>query len=110
MDDRLRLSGGLEVVPAGDDLLAPYLQRVAYRLGAYYDQAYVAPSDDLSLRTFAVTGGFGLPTTFPGTHLDVNVEVGTRGSAEGDFVRDLFIGFSATLNVGERWFQKRKLR
>lgn len=110
MNDRLRLSGGLEVVPAGDDQLAPYVQRVAYRLGGYYDQAYVAPSDDLSLRTIAVTGGLGLPTAFPGTHLDINFQVGTRGSAEDDFVRDLFVGFSATLNMGERWFRKRKLR
>jgi hypothetical protein len=86
------------------------VQRVAYRLGGYYDQAYVAPSDDLSLRTIAVTGGLGLPTAFPGTHLDINFQVGTRGSAEDDFVRDLFVGFSATLNMGERWFRKRKLR
>lgn len=110
MDDRLRVSGGVEVVPAGSDQLAPFFQRIAYRLGAYYDQSYVTPNEDLSLRTVALTGGVGIPTTFPGTHLDVNLEVGTRGSAENTYVRDLFIGLSATLNVGERWFTERKLR
>ena len=109
-EDRLRVSGGLEVIPAGDDLLETYLKRVAYRLGAYYDQSYVTPDADLSLRTIAVTGGFGLPTLFPGTHLDINFEVGTRGTAERGFVRDTFVGFSATLNIGERWFRERKLR
>jgi len=58
----------------------------------------------------AVTGGLSLPSLFPGTHLDLNVEVGTRGTTDQDLVRDLFYGVSATLSIGERWFVRRKLR
>lgn len=108
--DRLRVSGGLEVIPAGSDVQAPFFQRIAYRLGAYYDQSYITPDEDLALRTAALTTGMSIPTLFAGTHLDINIEVGTRGSAAGTFVRDRFVGLSATLNIGERWFTRRKLR
>jgi len=107
--DRLRVSGGLEVLPGGESLSASYFGRVAYRLGFYYDQAYVAPVSGIDLNTLALTGGFSLPTLLSGTRLDVNVEVGTRGTTDRNLVRDRFFGISATLNIGERWFLKRKL-
>lgn len=108
--DRLRLSSGLEWLPAGNSLLEPYFKRVAYRLGVYYDQAYITPQTDTEINTIAVTGGFSLPAMLAGTRLDVNFEVGTRGTTDHNLVRDVFYGFSATLNVGERWFVKQKLR
>lgn len=108
--DRFRLSTGVEVIPAGSDFTAPYFSRAAYRLGLYYDRAYVMPVPDRDLRTVALTGGVSLPTLLPGTHLDLNVEVGTRGVADDNLVRDRFYSLSATLNFGERWFLKRKLR
>ncbi len=108
--DRFRLSGGIEFIPGGRDISAPFFQRIAYRLGGYVDQSYISPSEQLDLKTSALTVGMGIPTLFAGTHLDINFEVGSRGSAEGSFVRDRFLGFSATLNIGERWFTRRKLR
>lgn len=108
--DRLRAGGGVEFLPAGADLLASYFARTAYRLGFYYDQAYASPLSGVDLSTVAVTGGISLPTLLSGTRLDINMEVGTRGTTEHDLVRDTFYRFSAALNVGERWFQKQKLR
>ncbi len=108
--DRLRFSGGAEVVPAGDDLLAPYLRRVAYRIGFYYDQAYIQPTSSTELHTVAGTLGLGLPTLIPGTRIDLTIEVGTRGTTERALVRELFYSLSANVNIGERWFNKRKLR
>ncbi len=108
--DRLRLSAGVEVLPAGADLLDPYFRRVAYRLGFYFDQAYVTPVEGVDLNTLALTGGFSLPSVFAGTRLDINLEAGTRGTTDHNLVRDVFFGLTATLNVGERWFVKRKLR
>ena len=108
--DRMRFSGGVEFLPAGNDQLDTYFKRVAYRLGFYYDQAYISPVEGIDITTMAVTGGLSLPSLFPGTHLDLNVEVGTRGTTDQDLVRDLFYGVSATLSIGERWFVRRKLR
>ena len=113
--DRLRLSGGLEVVPAGEDQVAPYFARAAYRLGGYYEQLYVKPfsGSDLTaqdVRTLAVTGGVSLPTLISGTRLDLNLAVGTRGTTEQNLVRDVFYRVSLNVNIGERWFQQRRLR
>ncbi len=108
--DRLRLSAGVEWLPAGVNLLDSYLKRVAYRLGFYYDQAYVSPVEGIDINTLALTGGLSMPAFTPGTRLDINFEVGTRGTTDQNLVHDLFYGMSATLNIGERWFIKRKLR
>lgn len=107
--DRVRLSGGLELFPAGDSRTASYLARTAYRLGGYYNQAYAHPQEN-DIRTLALTGGVSLPTQFPGTRLDLNMEVGTRGTTQDGLVRDVFYGFSLNVNFGERWFQERKLQ
>jgi len=110
LSDRLRLSAGVEVTPAGDDALAPYFSRVGYRLGFYTDKMYANPIDDISLRTTAITAGLSLPTLFPGTRIDLNFEVGARGSTEQGLVQDTFYRLSANVNIGERWFQKQRLR
>jgi hypothetical protein len=110
LKDRLRLSGGVEFLPAGNDLIEPYFERVAYRLGAYFDRSYVTPRADVSIAAMAVTGGFSFPTMLTGTRLDINFEVGTRGTTDNALVRDVFYRVSVNVNVGERWFQKQRLR
>lgn len=110
MRNRRRISGGLEFRPAGASLLDSYLRRVAYRLGFYYDGGYVSPAQDVNISTLAVTGGVSLPALLPGTRLDVNFALGSRGSADRTLVQDQFVTLSATLNIGERWFVKRKLQ
>src|SRR5690606_30787178 len=59
--DRLRAAAGVEFLPAGDDLLASYMARLAYRIGFYYDRLYISPIPGENVQAFAVTGGLGLP-------------------------------------------------
>ena len=109
--DRLRASLGAELLPAGEDLNDPFFQRTAYRLGGYYEQSYArAGTGGQAINTLAATGGISLPAQLAGTRLDINVEVGTRGTTENDLVRDFFYRFSLNVNFGERWFRERKLR
>lgn len=107
LTDRLRLGGGVELIPSPMDRDAPLLARTAYRLGAYFDQGYVAPRGH-HLSTIALTGGLSLPTIRPGTYLDLGLELGTRGTTQEGLVRDLFIRGTATINFGERWFIRRQ--
>ena len=108
--DRMRFSAGAEFLPAGSSLMEPYFARVAYRLGAYYDRSYVTPVADVNNGTVALTGGFSFPTMLTGTRLDINFEVGARGTTDHALVRDVFYRVSVNVNVGERWFQKQRLR
>lgn len=112
LHDRMRISGGVEWIPAGISQLESYLARIAYRLGFYRDNLYVSPSSAVGTKidVIAVTGGLGLPTLFAGTRVDLVFEIGTRGTLDQNLVRDRFVGLSATVNVGERWFVKRRLR
>ena len=108
--DALQWGVGFEFLPAGSDLLAPYLARVGYRLGFSYDEAYISPDRGANLNTGIVTAGLSLPTLIPGTHLDIQLQAGRRGDARVGLVRDLFYRLSVSVNVGERWFQTPQLR
>jgi long-subunit fatty acid transport protein len=110
LSNRWRISGGAEVRPAGSDQYSGFLANVAYRLGAYTEQMYVQPDAQTTLKTYAITGGFSIPTSIPGTRIDLNLEVGTRGTTTGSLVQDRFYGVSLHVNFGERWFQERRLR
>ncbi len=105
--DRLRLGGGFQVTPAGTDRDAPFLARSAYRLGAYYDQGYVAPRDH-GISTVALTGRLSMPAMLQGVRFDIGFEAGSRGTTGDGLVRDLFLMGTATINFGERWFIRRQ--
>jgi hypothetical protein len=108
--DRYRVSAGIELLPAGRDILEGYFMQTTYRLGFYYDQAYARPTPDVNINTVAITGGFGLPTMVAGTRLDLNWEVGKRGTTNDNLVRDRFFRIGLNVNFGERWFNRRRLR
>ncbi len=110
LSDRWRVSGGVEYLPAGSDASASYFYRTAYRLGGYYEQTYAAPVAGETIDVRAITAGFSLPTRLSGTRLDLDAEVGIRGTTSRNLVRDIFYGVSVNVNIGERWFQERKLR
>lgn len=110
LSDHVRGGAGVEFLPAGSDLLAPFLARVAYRFGFYYDQSYISPNPAVRINTMALTSGLSIPTMMSGTRIDINLEVGQRGSTDEDLVKDVFYRLSANVNIGERWFQKTKLR
>jgi hypothetical protein len=110
LTDRWQLGGGVEFVPAGSDLLASYIARVGYRAGIGYETSYAAPSAGTELGTLAGTAGLSLPTLISGTRLDLNLQVGRRGTTEDALVRDVFYRLSVGVNFGERWFQTPRLR
>lgn len=110
LTDRWRFSAGAELVPSGDDNLAGYFARSAYRFGAYMERLYVRPDLATNLHEYGVTAGVSLPTSLSGTRIDLNTTVGVRGQKSSSLVHDRFFGLSLHVNFGERWFQRRKLR
>ena len=110
MNDRWRLSAGSQVIPAGDDRFRSYFARTGYRLGVFAEQQYTTSDPGSNVNVLGATGGFSLPTAAPGTRVDLTFRVGTRGSTEPGLVQDVFYGVSLAISIGERWFQKPKLR
>ena len=108
LDDRTRFSLGASFLASGNPLDS-YFKRVGYRIGFYTDSGYINLGNNQDLNTVAVTGGVSLPTLFPGTRIDINVELGRRGTTNLNLVKESFFKFHINVNIGERWFERRKL-
>lgn len=110
LQNRWRFGGGAQFIPVGSGFTLKYFRRVGYRFGGFVEQSYINPTANTNITTYAATAGLSLPSLFPGTYVDLNGEFGVRGKAEGNLVRDLYYKIALTINFGERWFVKRKLR
>lgn len=108
--DRLRIAGGVEYLPAGRDFRTSYFRRASYRAGFYWDQGNIQPKAGYFLDTKALTAGISLPTRKLGSQVDVNFELGVRGTTSNGLVRDVFFKTGVALNVGEKWFNRFKIQ
>ncbi len=108
-DNRLRLSAGAEFWPASGRPFASYGSRIGYRLGVYSDQSYVSPDADESIRSVGITGGLSMPSLIRGTNIDLNIDIGRRGTTSNGLVKDRYIRFSLNINFGDRWFDRQPL-
>ena len=108
LKDRARYSMGVEWLRATSPL-APWGHRVAFRLGVYHDSGLIDPTQQTEFNAIGVTGGFSLPTLFPGTRIDLNLEAGRRGSTDFGLVQETYYRFYLNVNIAERWFERRKL-
>ena len=106
--DRTRFSAGIDFQPSSN-VLDSYFRRVGYRIGYYFDTGYVDVVDNANTNAYAFTGGLSLPTLFPGTRIDINAELGRRGTTDLNLVRETFYKIHVSVNIGERWFERRKL-
>ena len=104
--NRIRVSAGAEFWPAAQRPFASWSSRIAYRLGLYTEQSYISPDPNEKIRTIGVTGGLSLPSLIPGTTIDLNIDVGQRGTTSNGLIQDRYIRFGLNLNFGERWFER----
>ncbi len=106
LDDRTRLSAGVEYWPGSRQPFGSYFVRMAYRAGIYTDQSYISPDPSERIRSVGITGGLSLPTAIPGTTIDLNIDVGRRGTTSNGLVEDRYFRFGLNINFGERWFER----
>lgn len=107
LNDRLRIGGGFQVLPAGNRFDTPFFARTAYRFGGFVDNGYVSINGN-RVSTIAATGGLSLPGFIQSTRFDLGFELGVRGNTDNGMVRDLYFVSSVTINFGERWFIRRR--
>lgn len=105
-ENRVRLSAGAQYWPASGRAFSSYRSRIAYRVGLYSDKSYVSPSKTESIRALGITTGLSLPSLIPGTTIDLNLDVGRRGTTSNGLVKDRYIKFGLNINFGERWFDR----
>jgi len=105
--DGWRLGLGGFVVPDPENLTG-YLQRIIYRAGVLYEQTPLLLRHR-PINRWGITFGLGLPTRDPRISVDINMEIGQRGTVAAGLVREWQYRLSVTLNYAERWFVRRRL-
>lgn len=95
---------GFSFVPNRNDIRY-YYRRITYRGGAYWDQAYYK-LDGNTINSFGLTFGVTLPVYYMNNGLSLGVDIGQRGSMQGNKVRERYVNFHIGLNMFEIWFLK----
>ena len=99
----VRTGVGGERLPSKDPT-APWLDRLTYRLGAYYNATYYRVNNE-PINEWALTGGLAVPVAGD-THLNVGLEYGSRGTTDKGLVKEKFFRISLSLNISEQWFTR----
>ena len=91
---------GFETIPSSD--AGSYLKRVVYRAGFVYHSTYYQINGS-GIDEYLICAGIGLPIA-PGTHLNIALQGGVRGSSSSVLQKDTIIRFSIALSASEAWF------
>lgn len=105
-NNRSRYALGAEYVPR---LRGSYMQRVAYRIGAYYTDDYLKVRGN-AVREYGVTAGFGFPTVEGKTVINLGFEWKMRQAHPEKLIRENYLNITLGVNFNEVWFFKRKIR
>ena len=107
--NRSKISMGAEFLP--NPISRNYLNRIRYRMGAYYSDPYIKVNGQEGAREYGVSLGFGLPLeVFQGRSIlnlsgqYVKVSPKAKGMLEENYLR---INIGLTFN--DRWFMKWKV-
>jgi hypothetical protein len=97
---------GTEYIP-DHQAIRGYHKLIAYRLGGYYTNYYLAVND-YQLTDYGITFGVGLPIKTLKTSLNLAFTAGTRGTTDYNLVKENYgiITFNVTLH--DLWFRKRR--
>lgn len=92
---------GGERIPNRDPS-ARWLDRIAYRLGFFYNATYYRVNGE-PINQWGITGGFAIPISGE-TRLNVGLEYGSRGTTRSHLIKDNIYRMSFSLNINELWF------
>jgi hypothetical protein len=98
---------GLERTPETEPF-TPYIKRITYRGGLTLRNLYYRTPNGKTVSEISVTVGAGLPLKAEGTRLDVAFNFGKRGSLSENNAEEFFFNTGIYLNVGEKWFVRKK--
>ena len=86
-----------------------FFQNISYRLGLSHDSGYIKFNDQ-AVPTTLVHAGFGIPSRFTSSSIDVNFSYGVRGSGTIDFVKEKIFFTRVSFNLSEPMFLRRKIQ
>lgn len=104
--DRSRYAIGGEWVPK---VRGSYMQRNAYRIGAYYCDDYLRLQGN-RVREYGVTAGIGLNAPSDKTMINIGLEWKQRRAYPNALISENYFNITVGVNFNELWFWKRKIK
>ena len=104
--DRTRYAIGGEYVPK---VRGNYLQRTAYRLGAYYSNDYLMIQGN-KVREYGGTAGFGFNAPEGKTMINLGVEWKHRSAHPATLISENYLNITLGVNFNELWFWQRRIK
>lgn len=105
-NNRTRFALGGEYVPK---VRGNYIQRMAYRLGAYYTNDYLKIQGN-SVREYGVTAGFGFNAPADKTNINLGFEWKRRQAHPTALITENYFNITLGINFNELWFWQRKIK
>ena len=99
---------GLQFTP-DPEALRNYLNRVDYRLGAYYEQSYLNLNNQ-QLKDYGITFGLGLPLRYNRTQFNLALKLGRRGTTKHNLIEENYAMINFNITFYDFWFIERKYR
>jgi len=84
-----------------------YWQRITYRAGMKYQQTGLVVNNT-TINDFGMSFGVGFPIGRL-SMLNLGLELGQRGEATNNLVRENYFNFRLGLSLSDKWFRKREL-
>lgn len=85
-----------------------YILKMAYRLGGYVEKTPLI-LNDRQLNAYAVTFGLGLPFSKTASRVHLGMELGRRGTADRNLIKEGFIKLRVGITLNEPWFTRYRL-
>lgn len=106
-NDRWKVSAGMSYLP---NPRGNYLNRMTYRVGAFYNNDYTNVSGN-DVRDYGVGIGFSFPALAGNkTLVNLGVEWRHRYTAPTNLIKEDYLNITLSVNFNEMWFWKNKIR
>lgn len=105
-NNRWKVAAGLSYNP---NPRGNYLNRMTYRLGAFYNNDYMNVSGN-DVRDYGLSLGFSFPALGSKTLVNLGVEWKHRYSVPTCLIKEDYLNITLSVNFNEMWFWKNKIR
>ena len=106
-----KFSAGIQFIPRNQETTAisTYFQRMHYRIGFSYATSYLQIQGHQPYES-VFTAGLGLPSGSDRTLFNISYQYGTRGTNNGNLVKENFHILSFGVTLHDYWFIRRRFR
>ncbi|MDR1406153.1 MAG: hypothetical protein LBI89_02995 [Prevotellaceae bacterium] len=100
------IRAGFEYTPNRYDIRY-FLKRWSYRGGLFFENTYLQ-FDDTRIKNIGLTLGAGIPIGNMNNSVNIAVELGQRGTARNNLIRERYWKISVSLSLYDIWFIKQR--